>query len=228
MSIFNQLVSLWKSKDLLSQAWDESLEMINLSNTMFISAIKYLKKGEKSKKIKKLKKTDQEINDFQKSVRKKVVTHFSISKNLEELPSGLVLLSIVVDVERLGDYTKNILDLAIHYPGKLISEELLTELNDIETEVISMFEKTIKAIENKDERAAKELLSTYKKSFASVSDQIVNSSISGNQTFQTQNQAAAVTLYSRYLKRVGAHLKNIVTTVVNPYEYIGFKTPKQL
>lgn len=228
MSIFNQLVSLWKSKDLLSQAWDESLEMINLSNTMFISAIKYLKKGEKSKKIKRLKKTDQEINEFQKSVRKKVVTHFSISKNLEELPSGLVLLSIVVDVERLGDYTKNILDLAIHYPGKLISEELLTELNDIETEVISMFEKTIKAIENKDESAAKELLSTYKKSFASVSDQIVNNSISGNQTFQTQNQAAAVTLYSRYLKRVGAHLKNIVTTVVNPYEYIGFKTPKQL
>ena len=83
-------------------------------------------------------------------------------------------------------------------------------------------------IENKDESAAKELLSTYKKSFASVSDQIVNNSISGNQTFQTQNQAAAVTLYSRYLKRVGAHLKNIVTTVVNPYEYIGFKTPKQL
>ena len=79
--------------------------------------------------------------------------------------------SVLVDVERLGDYTKNILDLAIHYPGKLISEELLTELNDIETEVISLFKKTIKAIENKMS-AAKELLSTYKKSFASVSDQI--------------------------------------------------------
>jgi hypothetical protein len=34
-------------------------------------------------------------------------------------------------------------------------------------------------------------------------------------------------LYSRYLKRVGAHLKNITTTITNPYEHIGYKHPSK-
>jgi hypothetical protein len=34
-----------------------------------------------------------------------------------------------------------------------------------------------------------------------------------------------VSLYARYLKRVGAHLKNITTTITNPYEHIGYKNP---
>ena len=55
MSIFKDIVSIWRSEDLLSQAWDESREMIALSEDMFSSAIKYLrrcinKKVEKTKK----------------------------------------------------------------------------------------------------------------------------------------------------------------------------------
>ena len=110
--MFDKVITLWKSEDLLSQAWEESFKMMVLSNEMFNAAIKYLRRGEKIKTLKNLKKRDREINEFQKSVRKKVVTHFSISQKVEDFPSGLVLLNIVVDVERLGDYTKNILDLA--------------------------------------------------------------------------------------------------------------------
>jgi len=32
-----------------------------------------------------------------------------------------------------------------------------------------------------------------------------------------------VALYMRYLKRVSAHLKNVATSVVNPYHRIGFR-----
>ena len=35
MSIFKDLVSIWNSEDLLSQAWDESREMMALSEDMF-------------------------------------------------------------------------------------------------------------------------------------------------------------------------------------------------
>ena len=113
MSIFNDIVSIWRSEDLLSQAWDESREMLEFSEDMFSSAVKYLRRGVKIKKLKKLKKEDKKINEFQQNVRKKVVTHFSVSKNIDNLPNGLVLLNMVIDVERLGDYTKNILDMAI-------------------------------------------------------------------------------------------------------------------
>ena len=146
MAMFDRVISLWKSEDLLSQAWEESFQMMVLSNEMFSAAIRYLRRGEEIKTLKNLKKRDREINEFQKSVRKKVVTHFSISQKVEDFPSGLVLLNIVVDVERLGDYTKNILDLAIHYPDPLVSEDCLNSLKSIEDDIQSRFADTLIAI----------------------------------------------------------------------------------
>ena len=224
MAIFDRVISLWKSEDLLSQAWEDSFQMMVLSNEMFSVAIRYLRRGEKIKTLKNLKKRDREINEFQKSVRKKVVTHFSVSQKVEDFPSGLVLLNIVVDVERLGDYTKNILDLAIHYPDPLVSEDCLSSLKEIENDIQSRFADTLLAIEKQDEKLAKKLLKSYRKSFSNISDKIVNNGISGKQEYKDQKEAAAVTLYARYLKRVGGHLKNITTTMLNPYEEIGYRS----
>ena len=226
MAMFDRVISLWKSEDLLSQAWEESFQMMVLSNEMFSAAIRYLRRGEEIKTLKNLKKRDREINEFQKSVRKKVVTHFSISQKVEDFPSGLVLLNIVVDVERLGDYTKNILDLAIHYPDPLVSEDCLNSLKSIEDDSQSRFADTLIAIEQQDEKLGKKLLKSYRKSFSSISDKIVNDGISGKQEYKDQKEAAAVTLYARYLKRVGGHLKNITTTMLNPYEEIGYRPSK--
>ena len=226
MAMFDRVISLWKSEDLLSQAWEESFEMMVLSNEMFSAAIRYLRRGEKIKTLKNLKKRDREINEFQKSVRKKVVTHFSISQKVEDFPSGLVLLNIVVDIERLGDYTKNILDLAIHYPDPLVSENCLNSLKEIEDDILSRFTDTLTAIEQQDEKLAKKLLKSYRKSFSNMSDKIVNDGISGRQEYKDQKEAASVTLYARYLKRVGGHLKNITTTMLNPYEEIGYRPSK--
>ena len=226
MAMFDRVISLWKSEDLLSQAWEESFEMMVLSNEMFSAAIRYLRRGEKIKTLKNLKKRDREINEFQKSVRKKVVTHFSVSQKVEDFPSGLVLLNIVVDVERLGDYTKNILDLAIHYPDPLVSEDCLNSLKEIEDDILSRFTDTLTAIEQQDEKLAKKLLKSYRKSFSNISDKIVNDGISGKQEYRDQKEAASVTLYARYLKRVGGHLKNITTTMLNPYEEIGYRPSK--
>ena len=223
MSVFKEIVSIWKSEDLLSQSWNDSIEMMLISEDMFSSAIKYLRRGESIKKLKKLKKEDRKINGFQQNVRKKVVTHFSVSKNIDSLPNGLVLLNMVIDIERLGDYTKNILDMAIHYPEPLISEELLGDLKSIEDEVLSRFRKTVQSIKDQDNKLAEELLSTHQKFLALASDNVVHKCISGELTFKDNKEATVVPLYARYLKRVGSHLKNITTTIVNPYEYIGYK-----
>ena len=225
MAIFNEIVNLWKSDDLLSQAWTESYDMIRLSNEMFEKAVFYLRNGGEKTEIKALKKRDQEINNFQMAVRKKVVTHFAISKDIEHLPNGLVLLNIVIDIERVGDYTKNILDLAMNHSDKIISEKISPELHDIENEILKRFNKTINSLDNQDQNSAKRLLKTYKKNLATKSDVIVNNCISGKLSFQNDPKTVSIALYARYLKRIGAHLKNITTTILNPFEYIGYKTP---
>ena len=223
MSIFREIVNLWKSEDLLSQAWDESYKMMMLSNEMFTQAIKYLREGENDETIRMLKKRDVEINTFQRDVRKKVVTHYAISQDIEDLPNGLVLLNMVVDVERLGDYTKNILDLALNHPNIIKSEEFSEDLYHVEQEVISRFSKTIEAIHTQDADVARSMMASYKETLTSVSDDIVNGCISGEITLGDESKTVSLALYARYLKRIGAHLKNITTVLINPFDAVGYK-----
>jgi len=223
MSVFQNIVKLWNADDLLSQAWDKSYRMMMLSNEIFTQAIKYLREGENEDTIRALKKRDIEINNFQKDVRRKVMTHYSVSQDVDNLPSGLILLNMVVDVERVGDYTKNILDLALNHPNTIRSEDFSDDLHHVEQEVIERFRKTLEAIHTQDADVARNLMTTYKETLTSVSDKIVNGCISGEITLGHESKTVALALYARYLKRIGAHLKNITTVLVNPFDAVGYK-----
>ena len=224
MSVFKNLVNIWKSEDSLSQAWTSSNEMLTLSHVMFTDAIGALRSGEKNKVIKSIKQRDTDINKYQRDIRKKVVTYYSISKDVTNLDSGLVLINMVVDIERIGDYTKNILDLAKHHPKKFVSEKISDDLRVVEKAVIERFGNTIKAVEEMDEEVAKELIKSYRSDLGKLSDNLVASSISGKLQIGEEHKASSMVLYARYLKRIGAHLKNITSVVVNPFESIGYNT----
>jgi len=224
MSVFKNLVNIWKSEDSLSQAWASSNEMLTLSHVMFTDSIGALRSGEKNKVIKSIKQRDTDINKYQRDIRKKVVTYYSISKDVTNLDSGLVLINMVVDIERIGDYTKNILDLAKHHPKKFVSEKISDDLRVVEKAVIERFGNTIKAVEEMDEEVAKELIKSYRSDLGKLSDNLVASSISGKLQIGEEHKASSMVLYARYLKRIGAHLKNITSVVVNPFESIGYNT----
>ena len=223
MSVFKDLVTIWNSEDSLSQAWTSSNEMLHLSHEMFTDSINALRSGEKNKVIKSIKLRDEEINQYHRDIRKKVVTYYSVSKDVTNINSGLVLINMVVDIERVGDYTKNILDLAKYYPKKLRSEKISEDLRIIEQAVIERFQNTVKAVEEMDETAAKELIKSYRSDLGKLSDNLVASSISGDLEIGEEHMASSMVLYARYLKRIGAHLKNITSVVINPFESIGYK-----
>ena len=223
MSVFKDLVTIWNSEDTLSQAWTSSNEMLQLSHEMFTDSINALRSGEKNKVIKSIKLRDEEINQYHRDIRKKVVTYYSVSKDVTNINSGLVLINMVVDIERVGDYTKNILDLAKYYPKKLRSEKISEDLRIIEQAVIERFQNTVNAVEEMDEIAAKELIKSYRSDLGKLSDNLVASSISGDLEIGEEHMASSMVLYARYLKRIGAHLKNITSVVINPFESIGYK-----
>jgi phosphate uptake regulator len=129
---------------------------------------------------------------------------------------------MVIDIERVGDYTKNILDLAMNYKKGIKSEAISEGLHAIELEVRERFGQTIDVIEKQDEKLAEELLGTFRQEISQVSDAIVDDILSGKQSYETGDKTAAIALYSRYLKRIGGHLKNIASTIVNPTDSIGF------
>ena len=222
MTIFKDILGIWKSDNLLAQAWDDSLKMLSISNDIFVQSIQYFNSGENIDAVKALKKEDQSINDYYQLVRRKVLTHYSIDKPPVETSGGLTLVNMVVDIERIGDYCKNISDLTLMRDGPMDFGELSDDIKSIEQEVESRFTKTIQAIQNQDEALAENLLNNYKKMVTKVSDRIVKDIASGRIQFPDSSQGASIALYSRYLKRIGAHLKNITSTIVNPYDKIGY------
>ena len=222
MTIFKDILGIWKSDNLLAQAWDDSLKMLSISNDIFVQSIQYFNSGKNIDAVKALKKEDQTINDYYQLVRRKVLTHYSIDKPPVETSGGLTLVNMVVDIERIGDYCKNISDLTLMRDGPMDFGELSDDIKSIEQEVESRFTKTIQAIENQDEALAGDLLNSYKKMVTKVSDRIVKDIASGRIQFPDSSQGASIALYSRYLKRIGAHLKNITSTIVNPYDKIGY------
>jgi len=221
--MWKELTNIWRANDLSKQAWDQSCEMLELSKNIFSQAIIYLRKAHNIETLKKLKKRDKEINEFQQEVRRKVLTHYSVQSEKIDIANGLILINMVVDIERIGDYCKNILDLAINHPTQIISEEISEDLTAIENEVQLRFDKTLEAINKQDTNIAKDMKKGYHEQLTGKSDEIVNSVLSGKLDFGSPSKTAAVTLYARYLKRIGAHLKNITTTLINPFDSIGYK-----
>ncbi len=224
MSIFTEILSVWRKEDLLSEAWEQSLDMLDLSHNMFIKAVKKSKKQENLSVLKQLKNRDKEINKYQREVRRKIITHFSLQNNFNDISNIMVLMNMIVDIERIGDYSKNILDLAIYYPEKLNTKTLHPELHEIEQVVKLRFDKTVDAIKTEDVELASKLIKGFKKQVTTASDRIVNNIISGELNIKSGSESAAIVLYARYLKRIGSHLKNITTTIINPIDSIGYQS----
>jgi phosphate uptake regulator len=224
--MWKELITIWKSDDLLVEAWDNSYEMLQLSREMFVQSIKMLRKQKKEKTLIALKKRDKEINEFQREIRKKVMTHLVLQKDATDIPTGLILINMVIDIERVGDYCKNILDLAISNPDSLKIEKVSEDLKMIEEEVLSRFDQTMEAIHSQDSEVARELVETHRKMVAKTSDKLVDQIIKEKIIFDSESKAASVVLYARYLKRIGSHLSNIMTTLINPFEAVGYTDKK--
>jgi len=129
---------------------------------------------------------------------------------------------VVIDIERIGDYTKNIYDLAVNHPKKLNGGSAEDRLDDIENFSFKLFEDTIAAFKDQDIEKARGLMGYYKENISSQSDAITHDVILGKITDLDTKSATAVSLYARYLKRISAHSRNLISSVVNPFEKIGY------
>ena len=219
--MFKQIFELFKSDSLYEQALTECHEMLENDREMFNESTKSLRKSDTADIPIDIYAMDKKINQFERDVRRKVTTHLAVSGN-EDLGSGLILVSVVIDIERIGDYTKNIYDLAVQHPKKLNAgsfEEILTNMENATTDFLN---KTIDAFKTQDIEAARKLMVEYKTDISATSNEIVNSIVSGSNDEFSSSTASALCLYARYLKRIAAHSRNLVSSIVNPFERIGY------
>ncbi|MFC1475561.1 phosphate uptake regulator PhoU [Candidatus Zixiibacteriota bacterium] len=221
--MLQHLLDMFRKETLLDDSLIQAQKMLEEGRVMFISAVHSLREQHTAELPFDIREKDRLINTLQQQVRRDLLTHLSIS-GVKDMNASMVLASIVIDLERIGDYTKNIAELAEWHPRLLEAGPYESRVQESEERVRELFDGVIGALRNEDENLAKEILADHR-DLTQRCDEMMRELISGKDELE-KSEAVTLALYVRYLKRVGAHLTNIASAIVNPFHRIGFK-PKQ-
>jgi phosphate uptake regulator len=161
--------------------------------------------------------TDIGVNKAERAVRRELIVHASVREGKADLPMVLVSMSIVKDAERIGDYAKNVWDLAAEGID-LSGAEDLGELTGWRERTSSAIGEVARIFSERDVAAAHERI----KDFDVVLDEC-DSLITDQLTSDgTPRDAVPRALLYRYLKRIFAHLMNVLTSLVMPLDRLDY------
>ena len=161
-------------------------------------------------------KTDKRINRSERRIRREIVVHASVHGAIQ-FPACLVLMSIVKDAERVGDYGKNLFDLTELAPRAPEGEhrDSLIQLKD---RISRMMAACREVFDSNDKEAATQLI-VEAKQIEDACDEKVRGVV---QHGPADAMAPTYVLAYRYLKRITSHVRNIASSVVQPLHKLDF------
>lgn len=223
--MFKKWITIFQKDTLMDRAYHQSFEMLDITREMFLKAKESLRFRDGFEGHLDVRKKDKQINRYEQEVRRNVFNHLAVS-GADKLPSGLVLVSIIIDLERIGDYTKNMVDLALNHPAKLNGGMFEESILKIEKSLESNFIKTKQCFESGDDRLALEFLNEFKWVNQACDDCLYALVREADKEIRP-GDAVSLGIYTRWLKRINSHLRNIKTSVVNPVDRIGFEAEQE-
>ena len=172
---------------------------------------------------KQISKTDVGINKAQRRVRKELVVHASVHGAAADLPMALSSMSIVKDAERIGDYAKNIWDIANAGIDLSAAADVAT-LIKYRDRTSDMVGETSRVFRERDVEAAHRMIQESD----GVQDEYDAGvrELLGGGTPEASDAVARALLY-RYLKRINAHSMNVLTSLVMPLHRLDFYDEKK-
>ncbi len=215
--MLKELIKLFKKSNLLKEAHKDACVMLNRANNMFDNASAKLRGREIPHPDIDIFYEERKIDKTERAVRKKVLIHLSATGAMDT-PGAIILIGIVIDIERVGDYTTNILELARAANMKLDAGILEDELTKIELEIEHLFDVVSKAFEEYNKDMAETVIN---KKLTKRCEILLQQLMTEDIGLSVQNAVVAA-LYIRYLKRIAAHLLNIATSLVQPFEKVRF------
>jgi phosphate uptake regulator len=173
--------------------------------------------GGKSKETKReVKGTDRQINQAQQDVRRALMIHSSVTGAVD-LPLVLAYMSVVKDVERVGDYAKNLYDLA-RYGADFATAPDRDELERYCAAVGSLIDEAAAVFDERDTGRAAELVAKADVFLDEYDDHVAGAVTSDASSFDAATRA----LYYTYLKRITAHVMNLMTSLILPVHQLDY------
>ncbi|MFC2012300.1 PhoU domain-containing protein, partial [Chloroflexota bacterium] len=149
---------------------------------------------------------DIEVNNKEKEIRRLLLEHLAINPG-HDISDCLVLMSLVKDAERIGDYSRNIFEAGILYRGTIKDIRFYYRLFPTQKKIADNFPMLRKAFKNSDGKLAHEILKNYgviKRDCDKTLNELFKQDVS-------TNEAVVTAILSRYFKRINSHVNNIAS-----------------
>ena len=216
---FKGLLRAWRAEGLVSKMYEEFEEMLGISAAMLAEVRRTLAgQLQADQAWDGIRSQDKQINRTQRLIRRQLVEHLSVDEGAD-IPACLILMSIVKDAERLGDYAGYLFKIAYICPDPLKTDGYADEIARLWDAVDTMMADGRRALEDSDEELARDVMeqeNPIKDGCDGMLEQVAKSQL-------PPERIVAVTLVSRYLRRLAGHTANIASSVVNPVERLDYK-----
>jgi len=219
--MFREIIKALRSTDALGEMINELAEMLRAGKWMFQKASEVLlRQADWRQATDELYARDRTINRTEQHIRERIITHLSVGHK-EDIALCLVLMSVVKDAERIGDYCKNIFEIARFYTHEYSSPQFFQPLTDIREKVRPLFDQVEQAFVKADADQARNALMRVT-AIHGACDTLVRQLLAMDGKMPP-DEAVAYVLMARFYKRVVAHLGNIATGVVCPLPMLDYQ-----
>jgi phosphate uptake regulator len=200
----------------LEEVEQSLVDMVCRTHEVYDAAMEAVFGGGKSKDTKRtVKSTDRSINEEQRRVRRALMLHAAVET--VDLPQVLGYMSVVKDAERAGDYAKNLYDLA-KYGANFEEAEDRAELEYYRDAVGGLIDEVAEVFAHRNTDRAAALIERADGFLDQYDDHVRAAYDSAGPA----SDAVARALYYRYLKRLTAHLMNLLTSLVMPIDRLDY------
>ncbi|HAQ04350.1 MAG TPA: hypothetical protein DCQ88_06000 [Acidimicrobiaceae bacterium] len=190
--------------------------MVNDARHTFDLALSAVTGGAVETVADEIRETDRQINATEVEIRRALLVHASVHGGIDT-PEVLAFMNMIKDLERIGDYNKNIFDLAEEGVSFTESPEIdsILSLRDEVSSRISLMGEILSVRDEERARTYIERGDELRKDF----DRRVNELLHSTEAAVT---AVPKALLFRFLKRVSAHSSNVVSAVVMPVDQLDY------
>jgi phosphate uptake regulator len=215
--MFKNIWDALKKYPLIEDSYKIMDSLHHQTQEMFILAMKALidQEGDPEDVIR----MDKEVNKNVQRVRKKVFEYFALS-SVPNIHGGLVLISLVIDYERIGDYAKDLANMREEYdfrdPFHPDGREELHKMKDLIVEMFPEAHNSFMSPDAKYPTPVTKLEIRLKEHYDNLRDLTLKKNIH-------RNEALVEIISARLMKRIAGHMDNIASSAARPFPKLGFK-----
>ena len=223
--MLKELLAAWRGRNTLSLMIDQFDQMMAHDLWMFGQAADTYWRHQSWAEVQDpLYARDKQVNELERAIRREVVRHLTLHPG-RDVVACLILMSVVKDAERIGDYCKNIFEIGKMFGHKYTAPRYLEPLKEVHDTVTDLFGQTRQAFRESNAELAQHVLDTFG-TLGKKCDFLIEQLL-GQKDDMPTDEAVAYGLLCRHMKRIAAHLSNIASSVVAPVENLDFMDERE-